>query len=480
MEKTWKNGLICLMGGILFHYLFYGKALGISYPLYILYIYLVFYFRVPSNGNREKIVDFLLLGSAVMLSLTFVLFNNGILLFLNFLMVPALIFIHMVHARRWNFDQWGNRLFIKSMVFTFFETILKFFNLFQFFANISKRNMNDQSFQMAKKIMIGIFISIPLLWTILYLLISSDQHFEQLLGQLPNWFYDANIGSLVFQLVLVLVITLWLFAFFITLSKPLVIPGQVEETQPVKMDIVIVSTVLLLLNFVYFLYSAVQFTYFFTGDPSSTSLSYTYAEYARRGFNELTLVSIINLGILFVLTHIGKFPKQVLPKMIKLLLSMIVIFTFVMLGSAYYRLSLYEQAYGYTYSRLYAHAFMILLVVLLALAMFKVFKEKFKLLRAMFIVSLLAYVLVNYLNMDQLIVKQNMARYAETGKLDVSYLQSLSYDAILTLIKSDNELFKEILKNKKVELMDDNENWQSYNFSRSKARKLLEKWEKVN
>lgn len=36
----------------------------------------------------------------------------------------------------------------------------------------------------------------------------------------------------------------------------------------------------------------------------------------------------------------------------------------------------------------------------------------------MFVVSLAAYVIVNYLNIDKLIVVKNLERYEETGRLD--------------------------------------------------------------
>jgi hypothetical protein len=476
MEKTWRNFTICMIGGILFHYLFYGKALGISYPIYAIYLYLVFFVRVPSKGKKQTLFDLFLFGSALLLAISFALFSNGILLFFNFLLVPILMFIHMLHARRWDIEKWSNRLFLRSMFITFYDTIIRFFKLFNLGGQIGKGLMHNKNYQVVRKVFIGFVLSVPLLWTILYLLISSDQHFKNVLGKLPIWLYQANIGSVLFQIFLVGFISIWLFAYFITLTKPLVFKGDLPKTQMIKMDIVIVSTILILLNAVYFLYAAVQFTYFFSGDPSSSLMSYTYAEYARRGFTELTIVSLINLGLLFLLTHVGNFQKSTLPIGLKFLLSILVIFTYVMLSSAYYRLSLYEQAYGYTYSRVYAHAFMILLFVLLVLAMFKVFKEKFKLLRAMFIVTLFAYVTLNYVNIDKFIVNQNMNRYEETGKIDVNYLGALSYESIPVLIEQENEIFNEPLNEKKIELYQGSRNWQSFNFSKAKAKRLIDEW----
>ncbi|KKI93413.1 hypothetical protein WQ54_04025 [Bacillus sp. SA1-12] len=480
MEKTWRNFMICLAGGILFHHLFYGKELGVSYPIYAMFLYLVFYARVAIKGKKQEWFHFVLGGSALLLAVSFGIFSNEPLLVLNFLIVPLLMFIHMVHTRRWDLEKWSNRLFIKLMFITFFETIIDFFNVIFSAGKTGKGVMHDQKGQMVKKIILGVLLSAPLLWTILYLLISSDQYFKQLLGKFPDWLYQANIGSMFFQVILVAVITCLLFAFFMTLAKPLVLNSGEGESRSMKLDTVIVSTMLILLNIVYFLYAAVQFTYFFTGDPSSSASAYTYAEYARRGFMELTLVSIINIGLLFLLTHIGKFEKRVLPNIIKLLLSLLVFFTFVMLASAYNRLSLYEQAYGYTYLRLYAHAFMVLLCILLGLALIKIYIQRFKLLKAMCIATIVAYVIVNYINIDRFIVSQNMKRYEETGKLDLYYLDRLSYDAIPIMIEQKNEMFNKLLKEKKMQLIQEETTWQTFNVSKSHAKQLLKEWTSNN
>lgn len=476
MDQTWKNFFICFSGGLIFYYLFYDKVPGISYPLFTIFVYVLFYIRVPRKEGKSTWFEKLLLAAVLLLSVTFALYNDFVLLFLNFLLVPFLMFVHMTFARRWHGVKWRNHLFALVMFKTFAETVYCFFTTHQFVRQLGKGLIKEEKINTVKKMMIGLIISIPLLWTIISLLMSSDEHFRLLVGRLPGQLFDENISSIIVQAGVIIFVSLLLFAFFITLGKPLVIRDEAIEIDPVKVDSIIVSTVLLLLNFVYFLYTAVQFSYFFHGDPSSTSLQYTYAEYARRGFTELTIVSLINLSILFFLTHAGTYKNTKLPAFIKLLLSVLVTFTFVMLTSAFHRLSLYEKAFGYTYSRVFAHAFMILLFILLMLAIFKVFKQKFKLLRAMFVVSLAAYVIVNYLNIDKLIVVKNLERYEETGRLGKNYLSTLSSDAIPTLIRYDNEEIHQLLKEKASEMRSISDEWQSYNYSQVKAKQLLEKW----
>ncbi|XQY91354.1 DUF4153 domain-containing protein [Metabacillus sp. HB246100] len=476
MQLTARNSILCFSCGVLFHYFFYNKGVGVSYPLYVFYLYLLFFLVVKNNKEKQTIFDYMMLGAVLFLSMNVAFSSNLHFHVLNILLVPLLMFVHMIHSRRWDVKQWSNRLFVHSLFLTFFESVGQFFKLFKVVQWVGKGFATNERYQTIKKVGIGFLISVPLLWAVLFLLISSDQQFELLLGRIPDYLYQANMGSIFFQIVLVLFVSFAIYAFFIVLARPLVFSGEQKQSIPIKMDKIIISTILLLVNIVYLLYTVVQFTYFFNSDPASASLNYTYAEYARRGFTELTFVAVINLGILFVVTHLGNAETPTLPRIIKILLSSLVLFTFVMLASGFFRLSLYEQAYGYTYSRVLAHSFMILLGMLLCIAMYKVFNERCKLLRAMFAVSLIGYVVINYVNIDQFIVKKNLERYEATGKLDFDYLDSLSDDAIPLLVELQHDRMDDMLIVKYYERQNDATTWQSYNVSRERAKSKLKEW----
>ncbi|PAD70997.1 hypothetical protein CHH83_00725 [Bacillus sp. 7586-K] len=94
----------------------------------------------------------------------------------------------------------------------------------------------------------------------------------------------------------------------------------------------------------------------------------------------------------------------------------------------------------------------------------------------MFVVRLAGYVIVNYLNINKLIVVKNLERYEETGRLVKNYLSTLSSDAIPTLIRYDNENIHQLLKEKASEMRSISDEWQFYNYSQVKAKRLLEKW----
>ncbi|TGV30661.1 DUF4173 domain-containing protein, partial [Mesorhizobium sp. M00.F.Ca.ET.186.01.1.1] len=148
-----------------------------------------------------------------------------------------------------------------------------------------------------------------------------------------------------------------------------------------------------------------------------------------------------------------------------------------MLFSAYYRLSLYEAAYGYTHTRLLAHLFMIFLLILFAIALWKIWRDSFSLLKYYALVTLASYVLINYINMDVIIAQNNLERYRATGNIDVEYLGRLSYDVVpyLQELKADESLKAAVtyeLENKWAELRGES-SWQSFNWSKYRAKQYL-------
>ncbi|HWQ89676.1 MAG TPA: DUF4173 domain-containing protein, partial [Desulfitobacteriaceae bacterium] len=225
---------------------------------------------------------------------------------------------------------------------------------------------------------------------------------------------------------------------------------------------------------------AIQFSYLFGSLQYGLPQDFTYAEYARKGFSELIAVTLINLLILLGNMNLVKLSGSRADKAVQLLNTFLVIGTVIMLLSAHFRMSLYEEAYGLTYLRVLTHAFMGYLLVLFAATLYKIWIPKLSLLKSFIVISLLAYTLLNYLNIDSLIAKNNIARYQQGNPIDILYLTTLSYEAVPQLVDfmqntSERELAEKLengLTSKK-EALEKAIPWQSFNLSRDRARKTL-------
>ena len=83
--------------------------------------------------------------------------------------------------------------------------------------------------------------------------------------------------------------------------------GPVTETTDKKNSIdnemieSIIMTVLLALNGLFLLFTFVQFSYLFSAGNVSVDGAYTYSQYARKGFFELTVISLLNSGIIMIM-----------------------------------------------------------------------------------------------------------------------------------------------------------------------------------
>jgi hypothetical protein len=99
----------------------------------------------------------------------------------------------------------------------------------------------------------------------------------------------------------------------------------------------------------------------------------------------------------------------------------------VILVAASQRMSLYEEAYGYTHLRVYTHVFMRWLGVLLGVALLSVFRLRKNIFSLGVLVVLIGYLgSINLLNVDYYIAEQNINRYHNGYELDAYYLYTLS------------------------------------------------------
>ena len=120
--------------------------------------------------------------------------------------------------------------------------------------------------------------------------------------------------------------------------------GRIGRTEAV---VVLASIDMLFLVFV-----ALQAAYLFGGLDTLAASGMTYSDYARRGFGELIAVAVL-AGILLVV--LGNLVSE-RGAMYRLLASLLAVMTGFVVVSALMRITLYQQAYGWTELRFYTVA----------------------------------------------------------------------------------------------------------------------------
>lgn len=232
----------------------------------------------------------------------------------------------------------------------------------------------------------------------------------------------------------------------------------------------------------FFVFVAVQLTYFFGGADHIASTGYTYAQYARKGFFELITVAAISLLLIWTVKRRTAHQNPQQTTLFKWLSGTLIVEVMVIMLSAHRRLNLYEEAYGFTTLRLLSHLFILWLAVAFILLIWHIVREEKESQFAFraFISVLAFFALVNLINPDAFIARQNINRFNNTGKLDLYYLRNLSEDATPTISEllghQNNTLQKDaaaILYHQEQTTKNHSTHWQSANLARQRANRIL-------
>jgi hypothetical protein len=165
----------------------------------------------------------------------------------------------------------------------------------------------------------------------------------------------------------------------------------------------------------------------------------SYSDYARSGFFQLLWVSGITLVVLVALSRLtslssgGRRRAFVGCALGAIVLTLLVVFV------AFRRLSLYEDAYGFTMLRLYSHVFAVfiaLVFALLAAELVGLWRGREWFIGVTLVVGLVALLGLNVMNPEALVVELNVAHAHSTHRIDVGYLAGLSSDATPSLVSS--------------------------------------------
>jgi hypothetical protein len=283
----------------------------------------------------------------------------------------------------------------------------------------------------------GLLLALPVIALLTALLASADPIFSTRLEGFLAFFKLEKLGEYVLRAIYIVCLGFLLLGVFlysltasqeeklIGLEKPWLTPflGWIEST-------IILGSVDLLFAF----FVTVQFQYFFGGNANIHIQGYTFAEYARRGFSELVAVAFISLLLFLGLSGIVKRTGQRQRNSFTGLGIGLVSLVIVILVSAFERLLLYEAAYGFSRIRTYTHVFMVwlglLLVVTIVLEMIQ-HPRTFAL--AAVLITIGFGLTLNFINVDGFIARQNVSRALQGYDLDSAYLVSLSTDVTPTL-----------------------------------------------
>lgn len=464
--------------------LFWNRNLGISVFIFVLacVLYLIYILSKNNKIINKKAIIFVI--PIILLSSTYFIFNNELFKILNIFVIVALGVTMCVYLSKSKI-KWPD--FLKKIGCVFggmFESVSDIINTFK----IPENKKENESLKKVKKIGKSLLITIPIILVVLILLMSADQVFEKIFDKV---FLDLSkvlsleeIVKLLSRLSVILITFLLCGGFLVNLVKDnTMFTKEDEDTKvTVKFENLTINMILTILNIIYLIFGFIQITNLFMN--TSNNPNFDYSSYARQGFFQLMFVSFINFVIL-IIANINKVEKTKSQKIYNKIMSLLIIlFTIIIIISAFYRMNLYQETYGYTYLRIFVDFVLISEVLISIPIIIYLLGKKIDILKSIIIITSFMFVLLNFMNIDNFIAEKNIDRYfnnPEDSNFDISYLCKLGTDAteqITRLLKADDEYIvkrtERYLYEQKQSLNLDEMNWQEYNMSKKEAKEILD------
>jgi hypothetical protein len=287
----------------------------------------------------------------------------------------------------------------------------------------------------------GAILTVPIVIVLLALLRNADPTISLvttwLTSFLPDWSFP---GRVIFFLVLLSV----------TLGATSLAARQTESSVPVlpsllksaRLGFTEQRMILIAVAVLLWLFVLLQVSYLFRSPPSAAGSGVSFADYARRGFAELSIAVTLVGGVIIGLEASRvRDDSRNQRTLVRLELALIVALELILL-SAFRRVILYEQAFGFTTARIFAQVYMVVIGLGLLALLLEIRKGgiTIDLGRRLAVIALGAFTVFAFWNFEAWIMNRNIDRARSGSEFDVRYARRLSWDAIPTIVARRKEL----------------------------------------
>lgn len=457
LKHPWRVLAAGLALGWLFDLLFYGKLPGISLLIFSLALLAALGGALCAEGARAIRANLWLPTLLLFFAAMGFVRANAFLTFLNICAMLMLASLLAIHLTRKPAAAGGVIRLAWTPIQAFGLSLWRGGGVVAQVARQDLSTARGRARRLTPAIVRGLLIALPVVVIFGALLASADLIFadlirrvfaQDILEELLRWgWHGALILAVGF---------LALGGLAYTVGRPPKDERQVAlPAVPRFLGFLESAIVINAVNVLFVLYVLIQLRYLFGGQLNvAAGGHFTYAEYARRGFGELMAVSILALGMVLALNAITQREGRRQGLAFNISSTILVALTCVMLASAFKRLLLYEDFYGFTEMRLYSHVFMVWLGLLLAWFVATLWLRPDRFAIGLLIAAFGFIATLDLINPEAFIVRQNFARYqlqsesafqrdpapdvtrdpAEYARIDASYLAQFSDDAVPALI----------------------------------------------
>lgn len=390
--------------------------------------------RFMSLGRVEK--PLLVLSAwATLLGIGFAVTANDFLHFLSVLSVAMLLGLATITLGAESWSELSAKLLVAVPIFAPLRV-----------AGTAAREISEApstvSSPRSRAIIRGTVLSVPLVLILIGLLGSADavisSGIDRVTAWLPDWSFPGRVVFFIFLLAL-------------TLGANALAVRQIAAKLPIypavanrfKLGLTEQRMVLWSASGVLWLFVLLQLSYLIHPPPAVLGNGVSFAEFARRGFAELSVAVTIVGAIILILEYARPVTTDVRDRanLRRLEIALVVALELVLL-SAFRRVILYEQSYGFTEARVVAQAYMVAVALALVALAWEIRSGAISVAlgRRIAEIALGVFTVLLFWNYEGWIVNQNVDRAVAGGRFDALYLKQLSYDAAPSLIKRVSQI----------------------------------------
>lgn len=462
--------------------LFWERKPGISVMLFTISFLIGFIYLMYKHKKVENKKAFIMVIPIFLLSVTYFIFHNIVFQMINACAMVVLAMIMCIYATRMYVKIQELLIKIIEILSGSFESISDVIDELKSKFRKKEDNENEKSIKIKQWIKSFIY-AIPVILIVFILLMSADSVFanifDGMIGEVRNIFMAENFVMFCLRVSIIIIFFFIFSGFFVNILKSNTMFNSESKEKIIKIRIenMTINMILTILNIFYCIFSIIQFTNLFSNIDTN---NFDYATYARQGFFQLMFISFINI----VMILLAKGNKVSVGNYSKGMSIIMLVFTIVILLSAFFRMNLYEKAYGYTYLRLLVYYILATEFVLILPIGLWILGKKIDILKWTIGIVTIMLVVLNFSNIESTIAKRNVDRYFENqeeNEIDLDYLfHNTGTDAvgqIKRLLNAKDEIVVKrvnaYLRKIKEELQDTETNWQEINLSEIKAKEEL-------
>ena len=481
--KTLVMLALVLVYGILFSETILRAGLGLSVPLTAAVFCGISVWYCKTSGVELYKPAMVLLLPIGLIAVSFLFIDSGATHFLNMCLLLVLIPIQLAAMNR---AHTADLFSLESFKRAFLEVFCRpFSNLdMPLLAITRKKEPSSGKNKAALGILVGILVALPVGLLFIALFSSADANFSSLFGRTLQ-FLAQNVGFIVTDVFFGLIIALFCAALFIGLKgrREEGTPQREAQGAPIRkggLPAAAVGSFLTVIVLIHAVFVGVQFQYLFGNGKGLLPNDWTYSQYARWGYWELSLALLIALILVAVVLFTSKRKENGrLPIYVSLSLTALILCDFVILASSIYRMFLYMKMYNLTVTRLLVLWSIVLMGLCMLWLLGRVWFARFKVLRWCAVTVIAMVVVLNAANVDVLTAKVNVDRYlaGETQEIDCRYLSTLSPAAapqVERLLNTDVKVeARAALRVHSYKL--DRKNWRNFAVPDMEARKVMQR-----